>query len=78
MSRAKSQCYMTVAVFLIALLPPALCFATESPGPTQPQDVLLADMNPAVDPGIDFFVYANGAWLARNPIPATESTRSAG
>lgn len=30
-------------------------------------------MDLSVDPGKDFFDYANGAWLARNPIPASES-----
>jgi len=30
-------------------------------------------MNLSVDPGSDFFDYANGAWLAGNPIPASES-----
>jgi putative endopeptidase len=36
-------------------------------------DVVAANMDTTVDPGIDFFKYANGAWLARNPIPASES-----
>jgi putative endopeptidase len=31
-------------------------------------------MNRSVDPGVDFFEYANGAWLKRNPIPASESS----
>ena len=26
-----------------------------------------------VDPGVDFFAYANGSWLASNPIPPAES-----
>ncbi len=30
-------------------------------------------MDLSVDPGADFFDYANGGWLARNPIPASES-----
>ena len=38
-----------------------------------PPNFLRANMNPAVSPGADFFEYANGGWLARNPIPATES-----
>jgi len=33
----------------------------------------MANLNAAVDPGKDFFEYANGGWLARNPIPASES-----
>ena len=38
-----------------------------------PADFLRTDMNAAVDPGADFFDYANGGWLARNPIPAAEA-----
>ena len=36
-------------------------------------DFLVANMNRSVDPGVDFFEYANGGWLQRNPIPASES-----
>ena len=38
-----------------------------------PANFLRANMNPAVAPGADFFEYANGTWLAHNPIPPTES-----
>jgi putative endopeptidase len=37
-------------------------------------DVLRANLDPAVDPGRDFFAYANGGWLRNHPIPATESS----
>src|SRR5436190_1136958 len=37
------------------------------------QDFLRRNMNLTVDPGNDFFTYANGGWLKRNPIPASES-----
>src|SRR5690348_16227952 len=36
-------------------------------------DFLAAHLDPSVDPGVDFFEYANGAWLKANPIPASES-----
>ncbi len=39
-----------------------------------PQDFLQANMDTSVDPGKDFFDYANGGWIARNPIPASESS----
>ena len=37
-------------------------------------DVLLSDMDTTADPSKDFFQYANGGWLKRNPIPSTESS----
>ena len=39
----------------------------------QKPDILRADMDTTVDPGKDFYRYANGTWLKNNPIPATES-----
>ena len=30
-------------------------------------------MDASVDPGVDFFAYANATWLRQHPIPATES-----
>ena len=36
-------------------------------------DFLRANIDTAVDPGQDFFQYANGGWLKRNPIPNSES-----
>ena len=51
---------------------------THSPAGTTSEpargDFLAANMNRSVDPGVDFFDYANGAWLKRNPIPASESS----
>jgi putative endopeptidase len=46
----------------------------QQPAAAKPKsDVLVADMDPSVNPGDDFFAYANGGWLKRNPIPASES-----
>jgi putative endopeptidase len=36
-------------------------------------DILVSNLDLSVDPGKDFFDYANGGWLARNPIPASEA-----
>ena len=36
-------------------------------------DILVSNRDLSVDPGKDFFTYANGGWLARNPIPVEES-----
>src|SRR5215468_10949710 len=60
------------------LLAIALVASCSKPHPQQQpvapkQDFLAADMDTAASPGDDFFEYANGAWLKKNPIPATES-----
>ena len=39
----------------------------------QKQDFLRANIDPSVNPGVDFFDYACGGWIKRNPIPASES-----
>ena len=35
-------------------------------------DVLAANLDTTVNPADDFFQYANGGWLKRNPIPSDE------
>ena len=41
-------------------------------------DLLQANLDTTVRPGDDFFRYANGAWLQKHPIPASESSWSIG
>src|SRR5208337_3988117 len=43
------------------------------PSASSPPDFLVSNMDLSADPGVDFFQYANGSWLARNPIPPSES-----
>ena len=59
----------------IALLTAALAFAagTAAAGDAPQPDFLASHMDTSVDPGVDFFEYANGAWLKAHPIPASES-----
>ena len=40
---------------------------------TAAPDVLAPDIDRTINPGNDFFTYANGAWLKANPVPASES-----
>jgi putative endopeptidase len=65
----------SVAAFTLLILGSGIANSTaQSPAPqSAPSDFLAANMDPSVDPGKDFFDYANGGWLARNPIPASES-----
>src|SRR2546427_12704452 len=44
-----------------------------APNAAPREDILVANMDTSANPGDDFFNYANGGWLKRNPIPASES-----
>ncbi len=48
-------------------------FAQEGASQTPQRSVVVADMDRKADPCTDFFEYANGAWRAANPIPASMS-----
>jgi len=47
--------------------------AEELSAPSAKPDFLLANIDKSVPPGDDFFQYANGGWIKRNPIPPSES-----
>ncbi len=38
------------------------------------RDVLAENLDSTVKPGSDFFLYANGGWIKKNPIPADQSS----
>lgn len=40
---------------------------------TAKQDFLVVNIDSTVQPGTDFFEYANGGWIKKNPIPSDES-----
>ncbi|HUA80190.1 MAG TPA: M13 family metallopeptidase [Dyella sp.] len=48
--------------------------ATAAAIPVAKADVVAANVDRSVSPGDDFFSYANGAWLKKNTIPASEAT----
>src|SRR5690348_13709415 len=37
-------------------------------------DILASDRDTTVDPSNDFFLYANGGWIKKNPIPGEQSS----
>lgn len=59
-----------LALALAAALLPISVLAADAPA----TDFLQSNLDTKADPGVDFFQYANGGWLARNPIPASESS----
>jgi putative endopeptidase len=56
---------------LLAL--PILLFACNHPAPEAKPDFLAANIDSSVSPAQDFFLYANGGWIKRTPIPDAES-----
>src|SRR5215468_2283821 len=62
-----------IRALLLAIALVASCSRPQPQPAPQKQDFLAADMDRAANPGDDFFQYANGNWLKKNPIPATES-----
>lgn len=60
-----------LGLLLACLLSPAWAVAADAARAAP--DFLRANMDTSVDPGVDFFEYANGAWLKAHPIPASES-----
>src|SRR5262245_27910211 len=67
---------------IVLLLGAAACGAPATSPKSAPApgggDILAANLDPSVDPGVDFFAYANGTWLANNPIPPSESSWTIG
>src|SRR3954468_3711994 len=63
------------SVFVAALTMFAACSQTVTTrnGPAR-TDFLAANLDTTVSPAVDFFQYANGGWLKRHPIPASEAT----
>lgn len=61
---------LTLSLTLLASVPGIVCAAP----PAAKADILAANLDPRVDPGADFFEYANGGWLKAHPIPPSESS----
>jgi putative endopeptidase len=63
---------------MIKLIAPAfvctMLFSCNSKKESSPKpDILAANIDSTVRPGDDFFLYANGGWIKRTPIPESES-----
>ncbi|OJW81264.1 MAG: metalloendopeptidase [Bacteroidetes bacterium 46-16] len=64
------------------LMAAAICFAAcNNPQKETPQtesapksDILVDDIDSTVNPADDFFDYANGGWIKKNPIPGDETS----
>lgn len=59
--------------YLLLLLTALFFFSCKTENKQKP-DALASNMDTTVSPAADFFLYANGGWIKKNPIPADESS----
>jgi putative endopeptidase len=52
----------------------AAAHAATAPAPATKPDVVAANVDASVNPGDDFFGFADGAWLKAHPIPTSEAS----
>ncbi len=60
-------------LFPAAVLAVLLATACRQPTPAAKPDFLSANIDSTVNPADDFFLYANGGWIKKTPIPGEES-----
>ncbi len=60
--------YAKIILFLSLLLVVSSCKHLDKN--YSANDIIFKDLDTTVNPGTDFFQYANGGWLKKNPIPA--------
>jgi putative endopeptidase len=58
-----------------ALLPPARAAPAKQPAA---HGIVVTNVDPSVKPVNDFYLYANGGWIARMKIPADRAVSAAG
>src|SRR5687767_12576907 len=68
---------MKKAAFISFVLMYFLIACTEKKEAIKP-DVLATNMDTTVDPSTDFFMYANGGWIKKNPIPGDQGSWTIG
>jgi putative endopeptidase len=62
------------ANYLAAVAAIALCAWQTKRLLDMPNDPIYKNLDTSVSPGTDFFLYANGGWIKRNPIPPAYSS----
>ena len=58
---------------LLAITTVAFIISCNNKSDSVKPDILAANMDSTIKPGEDFFEYANGGWLKKNPIPGEQS-----
>ncbi len=59
---------------LLAITTVAFIVSCNNKSDAPKPDILAANLDSTVKPGDDFFEYANGGWLKKNPIPGEQSS----
>ena len=59
---------------LLAITTVAFIVSCNNKSDAPKPDILAANLDSTVNPGEDFFEYANGGWLKKNPIPGEQSS----
>jgi putative endopeptidase len=63
---------------VLVLFTVSVLTACNSKNDIQKPDVLTANMDTTIAPSQDFFMYANGGWIKRNPIPGDQGSWTIG
>ncbi len=61
-------------IYIAGLAAFALCAYQTKTLIDKPNDPIYKNLDKSVNPGTDFFMYANGGWIKKNPIPAAYSS----
>lgn len=70
---------ITYASFLASLFLVAACTEPSQQQSVEPtRDILAENLDTTINPGDNFFRFANGGWIKRNPIPASENSWTIG
>src|SRR5215471_6378937 len=74
--RTLKLIHMRFLVSLITVIAVTICGSCNNSDSTSTakKDFLYDNLDSTVSPAQDFFEYANGGWLRRNPIPADQSS----
>jgi putative endopeptidase len=66
--------FLSMLVLSTILISTSSCKSDKPATETKKADILFENLDTTVSPGQDFFEYANGGWLRKNPIPGDKSS----
>ncbi|HEV8630703.1 MAG TPA: M13 family metallopeptidase [Thermoanaerobaculia bacterium] len=78
MPAKSSAARMPLAACLLLVLAAGALRAADAPFVTNESGLDRRNLDTSVSPCTDFYQYANGGWMSRNPIPADQSSWSIG